>query len=192
MKTTINTIEAEELLLKYLKTEYLLNHSRESRAIMEALAVHYGEDKEFWGITGLLHDLDMDRCGSDYEGHGEKTIEILKEEGYDIPEMFQAILAHTEIMEKSPGKRVSRLDYCLAAGENITGLITAYVRLRPEKKIAGTKVKSIVKKLKDKKFAASVSREFIADITEHCGMERADFVQLSITAMESIADQIGM
>lgn len=192
MNNTITMTEAEALLAKYLHTEYLVNHSKESRAIMERLAEHFGEDKEFWGICGLLHDLDMDKCGENYEGHGEITLELLKNEGYEIPEMFDAILAHTEGVEGSRGVRKRRLDHCLAAAENMTGLITAYVILRPEKKIAGTKVKSIVKKLKDKSFAASVNRQFINDVTEKCGLERRDFIEMSIEAMEGIADEIGM
>ena len=191
-KTTINLSDAKHLFDTHLHTEYLRKHSRESQVIMEALADHFGENREFWGICGFLHDLDMDQCGENYENHGEKTLEILKEAGYDIPDMFNAILAHTEGLEGSRGKRETRLDYCLAAAENITGIITAYVILRPDKKIAGVKVKSIVKKLKDKSFAAKVNRQFIADITEQCGIERAVFIQLALDAMEGIADEIGM
>ncbi len=192
MKDSITRLEAETVLHRYLKTEYLIRHSLESAVIMKALAAHFGEDEAFWEICGLLHDLDMDMIGEDYVGHGKKTIELLKAEGYEIPVMFKAILAHTEGLENSAGKRESKLDYCLAAAENLTGIISAYVILRPEKKLAGTQVKSIVKKLKDRSFAAAVSREFIADITDKCALERNEFIALAIEAMESIADQIGM
>jgi len=192
MKQQISRAEAEELLHRYLKTEYLLKHSLESAVIMEKLAEHFAEDQDAWYITGLLHDLDMDRVGPDYEGHGEKTLELLKAEGYDLPVLFNAILSHTEGVEGSRGRRSSRLDYCLAAAENITGLISAYVLMKPDKKIAGTKVKSIQKKLRDRSFAAKVSREFIQDITVHTGLEQQAFIAISLSAMESIAERIGM
>jgi predicted hydrolase (HD superfamily) len=192
MKDKITYEQAKKIWEKYLKTEYLRLHTRESEVIMRKLANHFGEDEEFWGITGLLHDLDMDSINNDYSLHGKKTVEILKKEGYNIPEMFDAIIAHTEGLEESNAERKTRLDYVLAAAENITGLISAYVLVRPDKKIEGTKVKSITKKIKDKAFAASVNRQFINDIYEKTGMERSTFIQLSIDAMKEIADEIGM
>ena len=192
MKDKITYDQAKKIWNKYLKTEYLRLHTRESEVIMRKLANHFGEDEELWGITGLLHDLDMDSINKDYSLHGKKTVEILKEEGYNIPEMFDAIIAHTEGLKESDAKRKTRLDYVLAAAENITGLISAYVLVRPDKKIEGTKVKSITKKIKDKAFAASVNRKFINDINEKTGMERSIFIQLSIDAMKEIADEIGM
>lgn len=192
MKDKITYEQAKKIWEKYLRTEYLRLHTRESEVIMRKLANHFGEDEEFWGITGLLHDLDMDSINNDYSLHGKKTVEILKKEGYNIPEMFDAIIAHTEGLEESNAERKTRLDYVLAAAENITGLISAYVLVRPDKKIEGTKVKSITKKIKDKAFAASVNRQFINDIYEKTGMERSTFIQLSIDAMKEIADEIGM
>ncbi len=192
MKDKITYEQAKKIWGKYLKTEYLRLHTRESEVIMRKLANHFGEDEEFWGITGLLHDLDMDSINNDYSLHGKKTVEILKKEGYNIPEMFDAIIAHTEGLKESDAERKTRLDYVLAAAENITGLISAYVLVRPDKKIEGTKVKSITKKIKDKAFAASVNRQFINDIYEKTGMERSTFIQLSIDAMKEIADEIGM
>ncbi len=192
MKDKITYEQAKKIWGKYLRTEYLRLHTRESEVIMRKLANHFGEDEEFWGITGLLHDLDMDSINNDYSLHGKKTVEILKKEGYNIPEMFDAIIAHTEGLEESNAERKTRLDYVLAAAENITGLISAYVLVRPDKKIEGTKVKSITKKIKDKAFAASVNRQFINDIYKKTGMERSTFIQLSIDAMKEIADEIGM
>jgi predicted hydrolase (HD superfamily) len=78
--------------------------------------------------------------------------------------MFDAILAHTDGLFPENKKRVEKLHYALAAGENVTGLIYAYVLMRPDKKIAGAELSSIKKRLKDKHFAANVNREFIADI----------------------------
>ncbi len=190
MKNSITIDEARELVKKYLKEEYLLQHSRETEVIMRALAKHFGEDEEFWGITGLLHDLDMNECGENYENHGVRTVEILKEEGYDIPEMFHAIQSHCENLGYIDAKRESKMEYALSAAENITGLIVAYTLMIPDKKFASVKPKSIKKKLKDKSFAAKVNREFISDI-EKTGLEKSQFIEIAIEAMQGIADEMG-
>lgn len=192
MKTKISYDEALSLFKDRLKTETLRKHSRETEVIMRRLACELGQDKTFWGITGLLHDLDLDIIDGDYSKHGYKTVEILREEGYEIPEMFNAILAHTEGLDENRPKRQTLLDYCLAGAENLTGIISAYVLLRPGGKLEGTKPKSIRKKLKDKSFAASVNRQFITDAYEKAGMEGSDFIRLSIEAMTEIAEETGM
>ncbi len=192
MKKMITYPEARELFDKYLQTDYLRKHSRETEVIMRALAKATGADEEFWGICGLLHDLDLDALNGDLERHGRRTVEILKENGYDIPEMFSAILAHVEGMEGSDFRRKNDLEYILAGAENITGLISAYVILRPDKKIEGVKVKSVLKKFKSPAFAAKVNRDFIRDAAEHAGMELREFIGISIDAMRSISDEIGM
>jgi len=191
MKNTITNLEAREIWNKYLKTEYLRLHTIESEAIMRKIAKHLGKDEDFWGNTGLLHDLDMDVIKGNYQEHGYKAVEILKSEGYDIPEMFKAIISHTEGVSGNEAKRSTDFEIILSAAENITGIISAYVILTPEKKVAGTKVSSIKKRLKSKAFAASVNREFIYDI-EKAGLELAVFLQLSIDAMTEVADKIGM
>jgi predicted hydrolase (HD superfamily) len=140
----------------------------------------------------LLHDLDLDEIGDNMTQHGTHTVNILKNAGYDIPDLFNAILSHVEGIEGVPYKRETSFQYILAGAENITGLISAYVILRPDKKIEGVKVKSVMKKYKSPAFAAKVSREFISDAAEHAGMELAEFIGLSIEAMAEIADELGM
>lgn len=192
MKNNITLIEAKNLWDNYLNTPYLKLHTLESMSIMRKLAEKLNTDADFWAITGLLHDLDMDVINGNYSLHGVKTIEILKQEGYEIPEMFQAILAHTEGVEGSNAQRVSDFDYILAGAENLTGIISAYVAIRPDKKILGTKAKSIRKKIKSAAFAASVNRSFIYDAIEHSGLEENEFLQLAIDAFVDIADEINM
>lgn len=191
MKNSITTEEARELLDKHIHEEYLKFHSRETEVIMRALARHFGEDEDFWGITGLLHDLDYEGIGNTEEKHGAGTEEIMKEEGYDIPEMFHAIKAHCENLGYLGVKRESKLDFCLSAAENVTGLISAYVLMRPDKKIAEVQPKSINKKFKDKSFAAKVNRELIDDI-QKVGLERSEFFQIALDAMKEVADELGM
>lgn len=191
MKNAITEKEARDLIKKYLHDPYLLAHSRETEVIMRALAKHFGKDEDFWGLTGLLHDLDMEETKDNLEKHGERTCELLKDEGYDLPEMFHAIKAHSENLGFLGVKRESKLDYCLAASENITGLIVAYTLMRPDKKLEGAKVKSLTKKFKDKSFAAKIKREFIDDITK-VGLERSEFFRIALEAMKEIASEVGL
>ena len=191
IKTKISNDEAKKLLHKYIKQEFLINHCKETEVIMRSLAKHFGEDEDFWGITGLLHDLDMEEISDNLEKHGIRTCEILKEEGYDIPELFYAIKSHTEALGYLNVKRKSKLDFALSAAESITGIIYAYVLMRPDKKIKDAKPKSILKKLKDKTFAANVNRNLINDI-EKTGISRANFIEIALNSIKSIADVVGM
>jgi predicted hydrolase (HD superfamily) len=102
--------------------------------------------------------------------------------------MAHAITAHNE--QHTGVKRVNKLDYALAAGESVTGLIYAYALMRPEK-LNGMAASSLNKKFKDKSFAANVSREFIADI-EKIGLEKSKFFEITIRAMQSIQSEIGL
>lgn len=187
MKLTLE--KARELLTKYLKDKNNLIHSRESEVVMKALAKRLGEDEEMWGIAGLLHDLDWEQTSEEFEKHGMQTLEILKEEGFEVPEeVTHAISAHNE--QYTGVKRENNFDYALAAGESITGLIYAYALMRPEK-IDGMQAGSLNKKFKDRGFAANVSREMIDDITK-TGLERSEFFTIAIGAMQGIADEIGL
>lgn len=199
MKKSIDREAALTLLKKYVTSKSVFLHSIESEAIMIKLAENLKTfqkkediDPTFWGITALLHDLDSDRISGDLSKHGFETVEILKSEGYEIPVMFESIISHTEGLGFSDTKRTHTMDYALAASENITGIISAYVKMRPTKKIEGLKDKSITKKIKDSSFAASVNRQFINDVEKHLGIERSKFVNIAIEAMTEIADQTEM
>lgn len=187
----MTTEEARNLLNQHIHQEYNLWHSIESGAILKALAKHLGEDQELWECTGLLHDLDWEEVQDNTDMHAKKTCEILKAAGYDNPEMLHAIIAHCEGLPGNDAKRESKLDFALAAGESVTGLIFAYVLMRPDKKIAEVEPKSINKKFKDSSFAAKVNRQFIADI-EKIGIERNLFFQISLDALKEIANEINM
>ncbi len=184
------TIEkANELINKYLQESNNRLHSHESEMVLRMLAKELGENEENWGIAGLLHDLDWEQTCENLEQHGIKTITILKEEGYEFPEeIAHAISSHNE--EHTKVKRENKLDYALAAGESVTGLIYAYALMRPEK-LEGMKASSLNKKFKDKQFAANVSREFISDI-EKAGIEKSRFFEIAIQAMQEIASEIGL
>lgn len=189
MKNTIISEDAHKILDKYINKKEFLLHMRETEVIMINLAKYFNENEELWGATGLLHDLDYEIIGDDFKKHGITTIEILQKEGYEIPEMFQAILAHTEGLGFCQIKRTSRLDYALSATENLSGFLVAVALMRPTK-LDDMEVKSVTKKLKDKTFASKVNRDFINDI-EKTGLDKNTFIQIAIDSVSSIKNEIG-
>jgi len=165
------------LLRKHCHEENTIRHSLASEAVMRALARQSAQDENAWGLVGLLHDLDYAMTKHDPQQHGTKTAELLKDAL--LPEQLTAIVAHnSEYTNVEPS---SQLDFALRAGETVTGLITAAALVRPTG-IEGMKASSLKKKMKDKAFAASVSRERIQEC-EKLGLTLEQFLTLAIDAM---------
>ncbi len=188
MSTGITREKALELLKEYIKKENMINHCLASEAVMKALARRLGKDEEKWGMAGLLHDIDVEVTNADAKTHGQVAIEILRKAGVD-EDIIDAVSLHNE--ESASFPRSSLLHHALAAGETITGLITATTLVYPEKKLFAVKSKSVVKRMKEKAFAASVKRENILEC-ELIGLSIAEFAELSVNAMKEVADQIGL
>ena len=165
----------------------LLQHALASEAIMRALAQHFGENEDLWGLTGLLHDLDYPATPENAARHGLDTAEMLA--GQLPDEALTAIRAHNAEMNGAAGP-ASRFDYALRCGETVTGLISAAALMRPTG-MEGMEVKSIKKKMKDKAFAASVCRDNIRQCAE-AGLELDAFLALSIEAMRAHAAELGL
>jgi len=180
--------DALKLLLEYVKNEKMIFHSLASEAVMRGLARKLGRSEEAWGLAGLLHDLDVEVTNAEPSVHGTQTETLLKEFDLD-PEILDAIRMHNEF---SSGKeRSTEFEHALAAGETITGLIFATTYVYPEKKLAVVKPKSVVKRMKEKMFAASVKRENILEC-EKIGIPIEEFASLAIEAMLPIASEIGL
>jgi uncharacterized protein len=180
--------KAFELLRKYVKNEKMIAHSLASEAVMRALAVHLGRNADAWAQAGLLHDLDVEVTNADAFTHGPEAAKWLVEMGLDA-DITDAIGMHNEI---ATGKeRTTEFQHALAAGETITGLIMATALVYPDKKIASVKTKSVVKRMKEKAFAASVKRENIMEC-ELIGIPIDEFAAIAIGAMTGIADDIGL
>ncbi len=170
---------ALKLLKKYIENPKMIAHCIASELIMRKLAKHFGEDEEEWGLAGLLHDIDVEITEGDSKRHGLEAILILKE--HEISEtVIEAISLHNE--DAAPKERCERIHYALASGETLSGLIFATAYIYPDKQISSVKVKSITKRMKDKRFAASVSRENIMEC-EKIGLELSVFVQLALEAL---------
>ena len=146
-------------------------HCLASEAVLAAVARRLGEDEEKWAMAGLLHDLHVEKTNADLNIHGRETQEILRENGVD-EEIIEAVGLHNEL--SSDQKRSKPFHYALAAGETITGLVTATTLVYPDKKLASVKPKSVVKRMKEKAFAASVNRDIIREC-EKIGIHRSRF-----------------
>lgn len=183
--------KALEILNKYLTSEHLIKHSYAVESVMRALAEKYDpENEELWAMTGLMHDLDADMV--DYrnhpELHGKKAVELLKEHGFGNEAMYHAVCAHNE---ESGVPIQTKMDRAIYAADPITGFVTAITLVYPDKKISSVKVKSIIKRMDEVRFAAGANRDAMRSI-EKLDMSFEEFAELALKAMQGIADQLGL
>jgi putative nucleotidyltransferase with HDIG domain len=176
------------LLKSHVKNPNVLKHSLASEAVLGALAERLGEDRVRWELAGLLHDLDMELTHGEPASHALETASILSEMGVEA-EIVEAIRLHNEMAVQE--RRSLPLHHALAAGETITGLITATALVYPDKRLASVKSKSILKRMKEKAFAASVNRDTIREC-ERLGIPLPDFAELALEAMRSISEELGL
>lgn len=185
--------EALDLLRSMEQQDSDMNHYLETEAIMRALAQRFGEDADYWGMVGLLHDVDWALTRDDWKEHCVKAEGILKEKGFD--DRFIHIVqshgyGHEEIPAFSGRKRSERIEHALTAAETLTGIIHAYALMRG-RRISDMEVRGLKKKFKDKSFAANCSRELVGEI-EETGLELGEFLALSIKALKGIKQDIGL
>ncbi len=190
MPLPISRDEAFDLVKQYNKDEANLNHYLETEVVMRELANKLGEDEDVWGITGLLHDLDWEETQNDSAKHTLKTAEILSEKNFP-EQVLYAIKSHNNEYLEEDFEPKAKLDYALRCAETITGLIYAVTLVRPSKKVADVKIKSVKKKFKDKSFAANCRRELILEC-EKLDIELDEFIDLSLQGFNKIAGEIGL
>ena len=165
----------------------LISHMIATEAIMRALARRFGEDEDTWGLTGLLHDIDVELKEGDMSAHSTLGADIARELGA-TEEMAQAILRHNEAHGMPPE---SLLDKALFCADPLTGLIVAGALVRPDKTLEGLTAESLLKRCGEQRFAAGASRDQIASCSA-LGLELEEFVGLGLAAMQGIADDIGL
>ncbi len=180
--------EALALLRRHVKAENLVKHCLASEAIMRALARRLGRDEEKWALAGLLHDIDFEQTADKPHEHAAVAAELLAQEGVDA-DIIDAIRAHNA--EGLGGERTTDFHHALACAETITGLIVATALVYPDKKLASVKPKSILKRMKKKDFARAVNRGIIQEC-EQIGLTVEEFARLSLEAMQSISDELGL
>ncbi len=179
--------EALALLNKHITNQNMIKHCLATEAVMRSLAERLGEDKDKWGLAGLLHDLDVE-TQPDLSTHTTETVQVLSGLGID-PEIIDAVSMHNE---KAHGqKRHTVFHHALAAGETITGLVTATALVYPDKKLHSVKPKSVRKRFKERAFARGADREIIKEC-EKLGLDINEFCDLALLAMQNIATDIGL
>lgn len=177
--------KAIELLKKYNKEEFHIRHALTVEGVMKYFAKENGYDEEFWGIIGLLHDVDFEQYP---EQHCKKAPELLKEIDAS-EEMTHAICSHAYGI-CSDVKPEHLMEKILFATDELTGLIWASTKMRPSHSTKDMEVSSLKKKFKDKKFAAGCSRETIRSGAEQLGWELDELFEKTILAMRSCEDGV--
>ena len=178
---------AWNLLTEFTQSESLRKHALAVEACMRAYARKFGADEELWGTVGLIHDFDYEKYPTPQE-HPYKGNEILKQRGYS-DEIRRAIMSHAEY---SGVARDSPLEKALFACDELAGFITAVALVKPSKSLAEVEAKCVRKKMKDKAFARSVSRDDIVNGTRDLGVDLDEHIAFCIEAMKGIAQQLGL
>jgi putative nucleotidyltransferase with HDIG domain len=169
-----------------ISNQNLIKHMLATEAVMRVLAESFGQEVEEWGLAGLLHDIDLDECKGDMAVHGRLSSEIARGMGAS-ESVCHAIICHGMLGEPC----VTLMDKALFCSDPVTGLITAGALIRPEKKLSFVEAKSIMKRFKEKSFAAGANREQIAKCSD-IGLSLEEFITLSLKAMQAISNDLGL
>ena len=179
--------EALNILDEWVSNINLKKHAYAVEAAMRAYAVKLGGDPDKWGIVGLLHDFDYEKF-PDLDFHPFEGVAYLTDKGY-AEELIEGIIAHAE---HTNAERDTDMKKAIFAVDELTGLITAVALTRPSKKLADVSVESVLKKWREKSFAAGVNREIIETGTGELGLLIEDHIETVLTAMQGISDELGL
>lgn len=178
--------EALDLMHAWVESLSLRRHMYSVEAAMRAYARRFGQDEDLFGIAGLLHDFDYEKHPDDHPLSG---VEVLRERGYP-DELVHAVLAHNSA--RTGVAPESLLDRTLHACDEVTGLITAAALVRPSRSVTDLEAKSVMKKFKDRAFAAGVDREDVTVAAAALDVELREHVQFVIEAMRGAAAELGL
>ena len=187
MTTALTRQQAMELLRKYNEDSFHILHGLTVEGVMRWYAGEegYGEDEEYWGQVGLLHDIDFELYP---EEHCKKAPELLREAGVG-EDMIPSICSHAYGLcsDVEPEHQMEKI---LFAADELTGLIWAAAKMRPSKSVMDMEVSSLKKKFKDKRFAAGCSRDVIKNGAERLGWTLEELMDKTINAMRSCEEQV--
>lgn len=179
--------EALKLLQEHNKDEFHLEHGDTVMKTMKYFAREYDpENEEFWGIVGLLHDLDWEEHDDDFDNHTIYAAEMIRDAG-GSEELIRGVQSHNHDYNPSLPAPEHIMEKILWATEELTGLIQATIAMRPSKSVMDLEVPSLKKKFKNKKFAAGVERSVITGGAELLGWDLDELFQRTIDAMRSFA-----
>ncbi len=183
----MNRQEVMESIRDNVENANLIKHMLATEAIMQALARRMGEDENEWGLAGLLHDIDVELTEGDMASHSKLGADLARDLGASEA-IANAILCHNETHGVAPETSMEKALFC---SDPLTGLITAAVLVRPDKKLEGLEAKSVRKRFKEKSFAAGANREQIARCAD-IGLELDEFIAIGLEAMRGIAPHLGL
>lgn len=176
---------AYKLAKSKFSNKNLFKHVLAVEAVMRGLADHFKQDQEKWGLAGLLHDLDYEETMDDPDRHTLITEEMLKEYELD-PEIIEAIKCHND---KAP--RTKLIGKAIYASDPVTGLIVAAALMHPDKKLTSIDVPFIMRRFKEKRFAAGANRDQIKTCEEF-GLTLEEFLQIALESMQGVDRELGL
>lgn len=179
--------DAWALVTEYTESESLINHMLAVEAAMRGYARKLGEDEDEWGILGLVHDFDYEKFPGE-NGHPFTGVQILDKKGFPR-EFRRAVLSHADY---TGVPRESKMEKALFACDELCGFLVAVALVRPSKSFRDMKLKSVKKKLKDKSFAANVSREDIAQGAKHLGVPLDEHIENVIGFLAEVEEELGL
>ena len=181
----MNREQALEILYEYTETDSLRKHAYAVEAAMRSYAKKYNEDEELWGSVGLIHDFDYEKFPDDHPMKGSK---ILEEKGVS-DEIRTTILGHAEFTGVSRETLIAKVLYAV---DELCGFIIAVTLVRPTKSVSEVSVKSVKKKMKDKRFAAKVNRDEIRKGAEELGVDFDEHVTFVVNSLSPVAKELGL
>ncbi|MGB4238413.1 MAG: HD domain-containing protein [Candidatus Hydrothermia bacterium] len=176
--------EAIEWIEEYVSKPNLVKHMLATGVCMKYLAKKLKEDENLWEIAGILHDIDYEKTVEIPEKHGLISVQILKEKGLENEEIFDAILSHCG--KKNREKNIEKAIYAV---DPTTGFLIACALMHPSKSLDNLNIEFIMKRFKEKRFAAGASREQMKSI-EELGIPLAEFLLTCLEAMKSIKEEL--
>lgn len=179
--------EALKLVKKHVKNKNLIKHMLATEFVLEGLAEHLGEDKEKWGLAGLLHDIDYDQTLDEPQKHSLVGGKILEDHGVDS-EIVYAVKAHNEVHGL---ERKTALDKALYSSDPLTGLIVASALIHPQKKLNSIDTQFVINRFGEKHFARGANREQIASCTDF-GITLEEFIDVGLKAMQQKHEELGL
>ncbi len=175
------------LVCEFVQSDSLRKHMRCVEQAMRAYAAKFGEDVEYWGIAGLIHDFDYEQYPT-LDQHVWVGSHILAERGWPA-DLIRTVQSHADYMDVP---REKPIDHALFACDELSGFITAVAYVRPSKSLAEVDARSVLKKMKDKAFARSVNREDIVQGAAELGVPLEEHITFVIAALQEIAPELGL
>lgn len=183
--------EAYTLVTDWTKNQNLVKHMLAVEAIMRALAKHFKENEEVWGMAGLLHDADYEMFKDDPKQHPSRIFEELESRQVDS-RIINAIKSHAWRWKEGLPEPSSNMDWSLYCSDDLSGFIIACTLVRPEKKLSAVTVENLLKKWPQKFFAAGVKRQQVELCEEKLEIKLPDFMQIALFAMQEIHGELGL